>query len=88
MRAHIIFTAAKQVTQDGVRLIKIGKIYQVHSDAAIGDFFIGERGVHGVIQIDHLPYFRDSEKYGWQYQIIENGVDVGDVNYVAEASHD
>lgn len=65
----ITFTAAKKRTQDGVALIAIGKPYKIHNDDVIGEFFIGERGRHGVITMDRINYFTTSDEYAWEFSL-------------------
>lgn len=48
---------------DGVRLITIGKEYQIHYDSSIGDFIVADKGKHGLITLSDIDFYKSH--YGW-----------------------
>lgn len=70
MAKYVEIISAEKVHMDSVRIITVGKRYQIHSDERIGDFIIGDKGVHGVIDMKRLDNFQRAP-YLWQWRITE-----------------
>lgn len=67
----LIITSALKTTQDGIRIFEIGVEYEVHLDPSIGEFIIGSRGVHGLITMKHLEFYRTYEPYMINFEVTE-----------------
>jgi predicted secreted protein len=48
---------------DGVRIITVGKSYQIHHDEAVGDFIVADKGKHGLITLSDVDFYK--HHYGW-----------------------
>lgn len=70
MTRYVEIISAEKVHMDLVRIITVGKRYQIHSDELIGDFIIGDKGVHGVFNMKRLYMFQYFP-YLWEWRITE-----------------